>query len=44
MKRAGRAAAVIATDGGAPQEPRMAGPRDPGYLTMTPTFGAGSFL
>ncbi|MDQ0583876.1 hypothetical protein QF030_006054 [Streptomyces rishiriensis] len=44
MRRAGRAAAVIATDGGAPQVPRWVNCRYEAFGTMTPIFGAGSFL
>ncbi|GAV43986.1 hypothetical protein Saa2_06945 [Streptomyces acidiscabies] len=41
MRRARRAAAVIATNDGTPREPSGLAR---GYLTMLPIFGAGSFL
>ncbi len=44
MWRAGRAAAVIATDGGAPRIPRLLSCGYEAFGTMTPIFGAGSFL
>ena len=44
MEEGGRAAAGIATDGGAPREPRWAGGCYEAFGTMTPIFGAGSFL
>ncbi len=44
MRWGGGAAAVIATDGGAPQEPAWLGCDYEAFGTMTPIFGAGSFL